>query len=309
MGFTHTVWAAPAAPGGYVPLQSGVQPHMEPPGAVTLSGVVGVSVSGCAFLHHGTPYALAVGKASRHTTVDRTLFRDLSGGGPRFGNVLGSRSRSPRPQDWDMDLVLSQSVVEDAAVEYRGMAAVFVGYVRRMAVVQNLVNRSGYTGYSIGWGWGAPSFMAETNVSRNMGLAVMQALQDGGCVYTLGPQPNSTVFGNVCVGDASSVIGVYYHDNGSSGFLTDRNVAASSPAPCVYIQNIQPPATDIVVSNLWYRDTLGVLNRAGRACHCTITNITHVPSGAAWPGAARIIAAAGPGHSVLDELVGVWGGA
>ena len=40
------------------------------------------------------------------------------------------------------------------------------------------------------------------------------ALNDGGCTYTLGPQPRSTMSNNYCSSDHAPVVGCFYHDNG-----------------------------------------------------------------------------------------------
>ena len=68
-------------------------------------------------------------------------------------------------------------------------------------------------------------------------------LNDGGCTYTLGPQPDSTVSGNYCSHDDAPVVGCFYHDNGSRYFNTTGNVAEGGAvlAPCVYLQVGQGP--------------------------------------------------------------------
>ena len=58
------------------------------------------------------------------------------------------------------------------------------------------------------------------------------AYLSGGCIYTLGPQPGSTVRGNYCALDEAPVVGCFYHDNGSRGFVTSDNedqVMAAGP--------------------------------------------------------------------------------
>jgi len=111
--------------------------------------------------------------------------------------------------------------------------------VARLSLQHNSIAEVGYTGISLGWGWGRVlSFARDNHVRHNRLSGVMRALNDGGCIYTLGPQPGSTVHGNYCALDEAPVVGCFYHDNGSRGFVTTDNVADASPAgaPCVYLQ-------------------------------------------------------------------------
>ena len=160
-------------------------------------------------------------------------------------------------------------------------------------------------------------------------------LLDGGCVYTLGPQPNSTVSRNYLHSQCEKY-GVLYHDGGSGWWQTYENVVAASPNAVWLLINsygiptnpnngsfephehgnpwptsdFQPPnrVYDIFVDNATFfnRATGGnttMLDCAsphdrGADVNCTATNITVVADGAPWPPAARaIMDAAGPGKT------------
>eukprot|EP01013_Petalomonas_cantuscygni_P035044 TRINITY_DN6322_c0_g1_i1.p1 TRINITY_DN6322_c0_g1~~TRINITY_DN6322_c0_g1_i1.p1 ORF type:complete len:686 (-),score=105.25 TRINITY_DN6322_c0_g1_i1:247-2304(-) len=297
LAFRHTTWRRATQPGGYIPQQSGSISTEEVQAAVTISRGTTVVVRGCAFAHLGSIYALEVGAATHGAVVDACVFQDLSGGGPRFGNVDNKRAVSPSTADWDLNISLTRSLVEDAACEYRGAVAVFAGYVRDLTIETNTVNRTGYTGISAGWGWGRViSWMRGTTIMRNHVGHVMQALNDGGCIYTLGPQDGSVVEGNVCHIDDAPVIGSLYHDNGSRGFVTTNNVVDGSTSPCVYLQGCcGQPAHNITVSNLWYRDSPPPMNHcAPQGCVVQNATVHAVPHGQAFPPpAARIMAEAG----------------
>ena len=117
------------------------------------------------------------------------------------------------------------------------------------------------------------------------------ALNDGGCTYTLGPQPRSTMSNNYCSSDHAPVVGCFYHDNGSRYFTTTNNVCTTSPAPCVYLQGCcNAPAYDIAVSNLWCRNTAPVINGCAKE-NCTIDSKTLyiLKAGEAWPPQAQSI--------------------
>ena len=56
----------------------------------------------------------------------------------------------------------------------------FVGYVARLVLQHNTISDTGYTGISLGWGWGrVRSFAHENSVRYNRLSRVMRALNDG----------------------------------------------------------------------------------------------------------------------------------
>lgn len=147
--------------------------------------------------------------------------------------------------------------MSDSSLEYLGAAAVFAGYVANTTLDHNTIRNTGYTGVSLGWGWGrVVSFAHDNHVTNNHVQDVMRSLVDGGCIYTLGPQPGSTVAGNYVDADLHQ-FGVLYHDNGSRYFNTTRNVVSNSPdAHAFFLQGCcNAPAADIYVADIWIRNS------------------------------------------------------
>ena len=197
---------------------------------------------------------------------------------------------------------------ERCGARVRGAAAIFAGYVASSQLAHNTIRDTGYTGISLGWGWGnhvvgKQTFARDNHITSNHIEGVMSALNDGGCAYTLGPQPNSTLSENVCIADNAPVVGSFYHDNGSRYFTTTRNVASGSPAPCLYLQGCcNAPALDIYVSDLWCRDEGAVDNGCKTSnclahypgvaadCHCDVDEATvHTLASGARPAEAQAI--------------------
>ncbi|KAK7236247.1 hypothetical protein SO694_00061119 [Aureococcus anophagefferens] len=316
LAFAHATWRQPSRPGGYVPTQSAVTPLGEPPGAVGVAASAGVAFDNCTFSNLGTPYALSVGNASKDVSVARCRFASLAGGAIKLGNVDDARAVSAAAADRDAGFTVADNVVRDVALEFRGAAAIFAAYVRAATIEHNAISNTGYTAVSLGWGWGThvagtQTWMADNHVVGNRIAGVVSALNDGGCVYTLGPQPGSTVRGNYCDSDRAPVVGSFYHDNGSRYFNTTDNVASASPAPCLFLQGCcGAPALDIAVSGVWCRNEGAVRNdcAAGAAncsaayagaapadCGCRVDDVAVVDPGAPWPAAARaVVDAAGP---------------
>jgi hypothetical protein len=304
--FSHGTWRQPTLPGGYVPSQSAVNAATgEPIGAVNVTRARNISFDKCSFTNIGAAYALSIGHASQGVRVTGNKFYDLSGGAVKLGNVNDTRATTTDPTQWDMDMVLEQNTMEDMAIEFSGAAAVFAGYVAETTIAHNTIKNTGYTGISLGWGWGShvkgpQTFARNNHITGNSLIGVMSALNDGGCTYTLGPQPNSTVSGNYCQQDRAPVVGCFYHDNGSRYFKTFDNVAESSPAPCVYLQGCcNSPAYDIAVSNLWCRSTAPVRNGcAAENCVIDAKTLYVISPTTQWPAAAQaIIDAAGASSS------------
>jgi len=299
--FSHATWRAPSEPGGYVPTQTIVSTKGEPTGSVRVLGSRDVTVRNCTFRNLGTGYALEVGNATQGAAITGSVFGDLSGGAVKLGNVLGGRELSNDTSLWDADYAMSDCTIEEAAVEFRGGAAVFAGYLANYSADHNTIRGTGYTGFSTGWGWGThvhgqQTYARDNRLTNNAVIDPMSALNDGGCFYTLGPSPGSVSEGNYCDGDRAPVVGGIYRDNGSRFWNVTRNVVGTTPAPCVYLQGCcDSPAYNISVSDLWCRSTAPIRNECRpQGCHVDNSTVTYVKADAPWPAAAQaIIDAAG----------------
>ena len=108
--------------------------------------------------------------------------------------VPNPRVLSTNRSEWDARMLITQNTIEDVATEFRGAAAVFAGYVASTRIDRNTIRGTGYTAISLGWGWGnhvlgPQTFARDNHITNNHITAVMAGLNDGGCTYTLGPQP------------------------------------------------------------------------------------------------------------------------
>jgi hypothetical protein len=301
LAFSHATWRQPSSGAGYVPSQTGVTPEGEPRGSVVINGGRRIQFQACAFQNSGALYGLSVGGASQDIVIQKCRFQSLSGGAVKLGNVIGNRCLSTDPAQWDARMLLQRNLILNVSTEFRGAAAVFAGYVASTRVDHNTIYGTGYTAISMGWGWGGhvkgqQTFAHDNHVTGNHMSSIMQALNDGGCVYTLGPQKNSTVSGNYCSHDEAPVVGCFYHDQGSRYFRTTGNVAEGSPAPCVYLQGCcNSPAYDIYVADLWCKGTASPRNGCvAENCVIDESSLHTVGATAPWPAEAMsIIKAAG----------------
>jgi len=309
--FRHGTWRIPNRPGGYVDGQTLVTwKEGEPFGAVAVKSSQRVVFDRCSFINIGSPYGLSVGDRSKNVRVTGCHFHRCSGGAVKLGNVDDQRAIRTEAAEFDEDLVLEQSTLEEVATEFRDAAAIFAGYVRKTTIAQNTIMNTGYTAISLGWGWGQhvsgpQTWARENHILRNKVIGMMQGLNDGGCIYTLGPQPDSSVEGNYCKFNPAEQTGFFYFDNGSRYFRARNNVADSGTAPCVNLQGCcNQPALDIDVSHTHCRNTAAVRNGCyAQGCRIDMGSLYTVhPSADFSPAAEDIIRAAGATSTVTVDI-------
>ena len=260
----------------------------EPLGAIRLATSHDVSFLDCEFTHLGGGYALSAGSGSTRVTVSGCSFSDLSGGAVRIGNIYVGAA-------WDSSSVLTDCTMSGMGLEYHGAAAVFAGYVFNLTVSHNTISDVGYTGVSMGWGWGRafPAGYGHNLISYNRISRVMKVLRDGGGIYVNGAQNASwpSVVSDNWVDSDSAVFAVYYLDNGASHWTFTQNVASNSPlAWAFFMTGGLPTCRDSRVDHIWYQNTLGPKNQCA-AENCTVDNssVFPVPAGMPWPAAAQAI--------------------
>ena len=192
----------------------------EPRGNVRVSHCSDVSFTACNFTRLAAPYALSIMEGSRNVSVSRCVFSDLSGGFLKLGSVSDTPGGSGDRSLWDAGAVIVDNSATNQALEYQGAAAFFGGYVRDLQLSHNDIHSAGYSGVSLGWGWGAdfPPGYGNNTVSFNSISHVMTRLRDGGGIYVNGATSNDTtsLMANNWVDADEAVFAVFYLDNGAS---------------------------------------------------------------------------------------------
>ncbi len=226
IGFRYTTWLGPNDPSGYSDLQAGFHRVgyddriARTPSALAVLRARRVHVERCAFAHLGGA-ALSVEAGSKEVTILGNAFADISSTAIQVGDVGNAATTE---DVWKTQAVtVSNNLVRRAGVEYEGAVGILLGYGEGARIEHNDVGELPYTGISAGWGWDLePASYARNNVvSANSVHDVMTVLNDGGGIYTLGPQPGSAVLGNLL--ERVHTVAVY-HDEGTTGFSTTQNV-------------------------------------------------------------------------------------
>ncbi len=312
--FTGTTWNLPSVD-GYLDNQAGVQwaakaPHAPvlPAAALEIHRGRGVTIEGNTFTHLGGT-GVSLDDGTQSSKVVRNTVSDTAAGGISIGEVddyyLTDTARMT------LDVTVAHNTVETAGQDYRDAVGIWVGHSRRAVVAQNEVRDLPYTGISLGWGWGFQSpcelqakqglkacrrgtiYSGENKILGNRIHNVMNVLEDGGAIYTLGGQGDgggtttSEVAGN-WVYLAPHNNNMLYHDEGSSYWDTHDNVVSNASG---FWTGMWTPTIHTIAVHDNFTDNPAVKDKG---TNVTFTNNTVVTDGV-WPDKAKaIMAASGP---------------
>lgn len=289
--FEMATWLDPSTGDGYINMQSGFRVlnvsagsndtlWAPVPGNIQLHTVANVSFTACVFQHLGMT-AVVIDEGSQSVVVANCTFRDVSCGGVRVGQVNDWDTEDPTRQN--AHHTIFNNAFQYIPVEYHDCAPLLGGFVVNTSFVHNSIESPPNTGISMGWGWGrdvSPS-SHDNHILANYIHNSNTLLEDGGSIYTLGPQPNSTLAYNY-VYNQTQLFGSLYHDEGSAYWHTHHNVVNGGPE---WLHIWTPSIHDIIVEFCWtnqpYMDEHGT--------NITMRNNTILAAGQAFPPEAQAI--------------------
>ncbi|MDR3724339.1 MAG: right-handed parallel beta-helix repeat-containing protein [Terracidiphilus sp.] len=254
--FSYATWLGPNSPDGFSEIQAGYQvtgsegwskqglcdlvPNgfcpfgawTKEPGNIKLNFAHDVHFIRDAFVHLGAT-GLDLGPGAQNTSVEGSVFSDISGNGVELASV-------DAPLAPDAEFAVGNRIVnnlfENVGAEYRGGIGIVVGYARNTLVSHNQIDQIPYAAISIGWGgWpdkiqkaGQANNSAHNIISDNLIHHEMLVLSDGGGIYTQGRtgktlEDGELVSGNV-IHDQYGTGHAIYTDNGSSMITVRGNV-------------------------------------------------------------------------------------
>ena len=301
--FSYNTWLAPSGADGYRDNQAGVvwvgSPAVaaQTPGAVRVSRGQRIEVSGGELSHlGGVGVQLADGTQDSAVTGNRVF--DTSGGGVAVGEFDDFWLTDPaRMTSGD---TVTDNAVSYVGQEYQDAVGVLVGWTRGVTVAHNDIGHTPYSGISLGWGWGWASttggsrhgtiYAQGNHITGNSVHDVMNVLNDGGLIYTLGGQGDgstrSTFAGNLLSTCTSAAAGcqAIYLDEGSSWWDVGGNVVSQTA------QNWNNEWIN-TIHDITIHDNYSDITRYNdNGTNVTITNTTYVTNGQ-WPSGAQSIAA------------------
>jgi len=193
---------------------------------------------------------------SQDNVISGCEFTDISGSAIQVGGVQQEDHHPATADAIIRNNTVSNTSIHDVAVEYEGGVGIFVGYTEGTRLVHNDLSRLPYSGISMGWGWGeedagggAPNYYqpfhystptpAKNNViAYNHIHQVMQKLQDGGAIYTLGNMPGTVIAWNYVHHNRGTPGGIYL-DEGSGGIEITSNLVCQVATPMNYNNRAQ----------------------------------------------------------------------
>lgn len=320
--FAHATWLRPGQGDGFVEQQTGQcavgdfqQNHgcdsssdafwsVKSPGNVQVVRSKGIAFERCEFTQLG-------GTALDFTNttgcvVNASFFHDISGAAIQIGSF-----QRPDAAHTTRGNTVVDTIVNAAGVEFRGAAAINVGYTQSTLITMNDVSNLTYVPMSCGWGWSRHSCWNCTNaanntISLNRFHDYKQELNDGGGIYMLGPQNGSVVAENWVFDQGTTSSGALYPDEGSAYSLWQRNVVTKAYK---WLHLWTASIHDVrVVGN--YADTARQENHGTR---CPEVNNTVFKPGQPPPDAVAIMLRAGvspnnPWHDTLRPVSPACGG-
>jgi|GEM_PF-1409302 len=183
---------------------------------------------------------------AQENVVSGCRFCDISGTAIQVGDVLKNDHHPDDPRMVVRGNAVRNNVIHEVGVDYQGSVGIFAGYVAETTIAHNEIHHLPYSGISVGWGWGeldagggayhqpfvyqTPTPAKNNLIERNHVHHVMQVLNDGGGIYTLGNMPGTVIRGNH-IHDNPGIPGGIYLDEGSGLIEVAGNLVHSVPRP------------------------------------------------------------------------------
>jgi hypothetical protein len=288
--FSYAGWLAPSTPEGYADVQAGF--HIvgsglasppppsgwaKTPAAVSLRAAQHISVRRNTFAHLGGA-GLTLEYGSQNSDITANRFEDISSSAIQVGDIDDYATTDPRRMTTDVSI--RNNLIVRAGAEYFDAVGIWAGYTARTQISHNEIGDLPYSGISIGWGWGQPSYAADNRIAGNQIYNILQTLRDGGGIYTLSSQPGAVIRDNY-IHQLGNDFAAIYLDEGTQQVTVEHNVVAAVPQ-WLYL-NARLVQNNVAQSN--FADTAAMTNKG---LNSPVRDTTSVTDGL-WPEAAIAI--------------------
>lgn len=259
--FAYATWLNPSTSMGFPERQSGVYNDGLPyghttPGAVNFSRAQNVAFIRNRFIHLGGA-GLNFNSGSQGALIQGNAFSDISGGAITVGDP--GDDQVTNPAQYSLNHIIANNYVTGTGVEYPGSSGILVFYTANTSITNNEISMAPYTGLSLGWGWGVPSYTANNLIANNYIHDVMLNLFDGGGAYTSGSGAGTSLTGNYfanigttgpCSTSGNQYAGysAMYHDSGGMLFNDSGNVITGMRCSGYWVM-VTAGVTSVILAN------------------------------------------------------------
>ena len=160
------------------------------------------------------PHAAIVTADVRGFTVNDCTFRDLGGNGilmkdsstkvricnSRFHRIsmsamlIGNHTTDwANPQNRNIDIEIINNHLHTIGYEYPAAGGIYVSIVDGLRILHNTIEKTAYSGVTVGWGWSPVSYslgelvnIRDAEIAYNKIIDFMQLMRDGAAIYVLG---------------------------------------------------------------------------------------------------------------------------
>ena len=160
------------------------------------------------------PHAAVLTQNMRDFTVRDCTFRDIDGNGVMMtdssnkvrirdskfyrlsmaGIIVGNHTTAwedPKNRNFDIEIVNNH--LHTIGYEYPAAGAVYVSIVDGLRIMHNTIEKTAYSGVTVGWGWSPVSYslgekvnIRDAEIAYNKIIDFMQLMRDGAAIYVLG---------------------------------------------------------------------------------------------------------------------------
>ena len=215
--FAHSSWLRPSLE-GHVPLQAGqwlydaytdassragnVAWVGRPASAVSVSNARSLSFEDCHFTQTAST-AIDFVAGNKQMLVRGCTFSDIGGTAilaGYFGDKTFEAHEPYNPSNTDVvceGIVIDNNYIAHPATEDWGCLGICIGYASNVTISHNEIYDTPYSAISMGWGWTQEeNCMHDNHITGNYIHSFCNQMRDGGAIYTLSSQPNSSITNN-----------------------------------------------------------------------------------------------------------------
>lgn len=295
LSFSYAAWLAPSTPEGYADVQAGFRitgagltsppPPSEwtkTPASVTFRAARRVSFYRNNFTHLGGA-GLTFEYGSQNDSIVANRFEDISSNAIQIGDIDDYATTDPHRMS--TGLAIKNNLILRAGAEYYDTVGIWAGYTAHTQISHNEIADLPYSGISVGWGWGQPSYARDNAITGNHIYNVLRTLRDGGGIYTLSSQPGALIRDNY-IHQLGNDFAAIYLDEGTQQYVVERNVVAAAPQ-WLYLN------ARLVQNNTAQQNFAETAAMTDKGLNSVIRDNTVVASGLWPPAAITIINGAG----------------